>query len=149
MKRHYTFWLIAIVTIVLDQLTKWVVTSTMEVGRSIPVFPFFSLTHIRNTGAGFGILQGQNTIFILVALIAIVAIVLMMKKILEKHHTTVFATLILGGAAGNLIDRLVYGSVTDFLNFSFWPAFNLADAALTIGVLGLIWMEIREEKDRK
>lgn len=146
MNRKHLFWLIAMVTVILDQLAKWAVTATMEVGKSISVFPTFSLTHIRNSGAGFGILQGQNSIFILVALIAIVAIIVFMKKIVEKHHTTVFASLILGGAVGNLIDRLAYGSVTDFLSFSFWPAFNLADAALTIGVLGLIWMDIREGK---
>ena len=145
-KRPTLFWLISAAVVILDQLTKWIVTATMDVGRSIPVFPTFSLTHIRNSGAGFGILQGQNSIFILVALIAIIAIILYLKKITEKHHTTVFASLILGGAAGNLIDRLIYGSVTDFLNFSFWPAFNLADAALTMGVLGLIWMEMRENR---
>lgn len=149
MNRKYLFWLIAVVTVVVDQITKALVNATLAVGQSISVFPTFSLTHIRNTGAGFGVLQGQNSIFILVALITIVVIITLMKKIVEKHHTTVFASLILGGAVGNLIDRLVYGSVTDFLSFTFWPAFNVADAALTIGVLGLIWMEIREEKSKK
>ena len=145
MHRKYLFWTIALGVVILDQITKWIVNATLAVGQSVPVFPTFSVMHIRNTGAGFGVLQGQNSIFILIALIAIVAIIVMMKKIIEKHHTTVFASMILGGAVGNLIDRITYGSVTDFLNFSFWPAFNIADAALTLGVLGLIWMEMREK----
>lgn len=143
--RHSLFWIIAIAAAALDQLTKWIVTTLMDVGQSIPIFPFLSLTHIKNTGAGFGILQGQNAFFILVALIAIVVIVFSLRKIVEKHHTTVFAALILGGAVGNLIDRILIGSVTDFINFSFWPAFNVADSALVVGVLGLIWMSFREK----
>ncbi|HSU72886.1 MAG TPA: signal peptidase II [Candidatus Binatia bacterium] len=145
-KRVSLFWIIAIAIAFLDQFTKWLVIRFMPVGNSIALLPFFSLTHIKNTGAGFGILQGQNAIFILIALIAIVVIVLSLRKILEKHHTTIFAALILGGAVGNLVDRILLGAVTDFINFTFWPAFNVADSALTLGVLGLIWMSMKEKK---
>jgi signal peptidase II len=148
MKRDVMFWVIAVAVAATDQVLKFIITSTMNVGQSVPLLPFLSITYIKNTGAGFGVLQGQNFLFILVALVAIIAIVLSLEKILEKHHTTIFAALILGGAVGNLIDRLVLGAVTDFINFAFWPAFNVADASLTIGVLGLIWMSMKEKPKR-
>jgi signal peptidase II len=147
MVRKSWFWLIAFAVIIGDQLTKWVIVASIPLGQSIDVIPkVFSLTYIQNTGAGFGILQGQNTIFILVALIAIAVIVFSMKKILEEHHTTWLAALILGGAVGNLIDRIWHGFVVDFINFHVWPAFNIADSALVIGVIGLLWMSFTEKK---
>jgi signal peptidase II len=146
-KKAYLFWHIALAAVLIDQLTKWVASSAMSVGEVIQIIPkFLFLTHVENRGAGFGILQGQNTFLILVSLVAIIAIVLYSKKIMEEHHTTLFAALILGGAVGNLIDRLLYGHVTDFIYFTFWPAFNIADTALTVGVLGLIWLSFRESK---
>ncbi|MBI4144586.1 signal peptidase II [Candidatus Woesearchaeota archaeon] len=146
-KRSFLFWQLALAVLLIDQLTKWAVVATMQVSQSVTVIPkVFSLTSIRNTGAGFGILQDQNAFLIIVALAAIVIIIASLRKILEEHHTTLFSALILGGAAGNLIDRIVYKSVVDFFDFHIWPAFNIADAALTIGVLGLIWLALIEKK---
>lgn len=146
-KRHFLFWQLSFAVLLIDQLTKWAVVATMQVGQSVTVIPkVLSLTFIRNTGAGFGILQDQNSFLIFVALAAIAIIIASLRKILEEHHTTLFSALILGGAAGNLVDRIVYASVVDFFDFHIWPAFNIADAALTIGVLGLVWLALIEKK---
>ena len=146
MVRKNWFWLIAAAVILGDQLTKWAITSSLTIEASIDIIPkALSLTYVQNTGAGFGVLQGQNTLFILVALAAIAVIVFSLRKILEEHHTTWLSALILGGAVGNLIDRLVHGFVVDFINFHIWPAFNIADSALCIGVIGLVWMSFMEK----
>jgi len=145
--RKFLFWLLALGVLLLDQLTKWIITTTMEIGQNILLIRnFFSISYVHNTGAGFGILQNQNSFLILIALIAITIIMFLLRKILKEHHTTIAASLILGGAAGNLVDRLVYGGVIDFINFSFWPAFNVADSALTVGVIWLVWMSFIEKK---
>ena len=147
MVRKNWFWIIALAVVIGDQLTKWAIASSLAIGQSFDVISnVFSLTYVQNTGAGFGVLQGQNTLFILVALAAIGIIVFSLRKILEEHHTTWLAALIIGGAAGNLIDRLVRGFVIDFINFHVWPAFNVADSALCIGVIGLLWMSVTEKK---
>lgn len=145
--RKFLFWQLALGVLLLDLVTKWIITTTMDLGQNIPLIRnFLSISYIHNTGAGFGILQNQNSFLILVALIAIAIIMFLLRKILKEHHTTIAASLILGGAAGNLIDRFAYGGVIDFINFEFWPAFNVADTALTIGVIWLVWMSFIEKK---
>ena len=149
-KRLNIFWQLALGVLLLDQLTKWAVVVGLEEGLVINIIPgLLNLVHVRNSGAGFGILQGQNIFLILVSLIAIVAIIVSLRNILKEHHTTFAAALILGGAAGNLIDRLVYRAVIDFIDFQVWPAFNVADTALTIGVLWLLWKAVTEKEKRK
>ncbi len=147
MVRKYWFWVIAIIVVMLDQLTKAIVVTKIPFNTSVEVLgSVLSFTSVHNTGAGFGILQGQNSLFILVALVAIIVIVCTLRKTLEDHHTTIFVALILGGAIGNLIDRILYGFVVDFIDFHIWPAFNVADSALCIGVIGLIWLSLIEKK---
>jgi signal peptidase II len=141
--------LIVIAVVALDQLTKWEVTRTMRLHESIPIISdYFSLTYIRNSGAAFGILAGSNAGFRMVffGLTSVLALALL---------GTIYARLspadwigqisvagIFGGAIGNLIDRVRFGEVIDFLDFSIqghhWPAFNVADAAITVGVCFLI-----------
>lgn len=129
----------------LDQLTKWVVDTTMPLYRSIPVIDgFFNLTYIRNTGAAFGIFAGSASAFrvpflMIFSLLAIGFIVAMLRRLPERETGLIIAlTFILGGAIGNLIDRFAYGEVIDFLDFYWgsyhWPAFNIADSFITIGV---------------
>ncbi|HEY7220122.1 MAG TPA: signal peptidase II [Candidatus Binatia bacterium] len=136
-------WLVFI--IVFDQLTKAIVDRTMPLHHSIPIIDgLFSLTYVRNTGAAFGIFAGSHEAFrlpflILVSMIAIGVICVMLKRLNEKETGLITAlTFILGGAIGNLIDRILYGEVIDFLDFYWstyhWPAFNLADSFITIGV---------------
>lgn len=132
--------------IIADQLTKFVIDRTMPLHHSIPVIDhLFSLTYIRNTGAAFGILAGSQEAFrlpvlIIFSLIAIGFIVVMLKRLPSTETGLITAlAFILGGAVGNLIDRIAYGEVIDFLDFYWsgyhWPAFNLADSFITVGVL--------------
>jgi len=137
--------IIAGAIIIADQITKAVVLSKMALYQSIPVIPgFFNLTHIHNPGGAFGFLAQQDAsirigIFILASSVAIFFIFLFYRQI-PKTHPILSAglALIFGGAIGNLIDRLHFGKVIDFLDFYIgamhWPAFNVADSAITIGV---------------
>lgn len=131
--------------VVADQLTKYIVDRTMPLHYSIPIIDgFFSLTYIRNTGAAFGIFSGSHEAFrlpflISVSLIAIGFIFTMLKRLRETETGLITAlAFILGGAIGNLIDRIIRGEVVDFLDVYWsdyhWPAFNLADSFITIGV---------------
>jgi signal peptidase II len=136
-------WLVPI--IVLDQLTKIIVDRTMPLHHSIPIVDgFFSLTYVRNTGAAFGIFAGSHEVFRLpfligVSILAIGFIVVMLKRLRGDATGLITAlTFILGGAIGNLIDRVLHGEVIDFLDVYYsnyhWPAFNLADSFITVGV---------------
>ena len=130
----------------LDQVTKLIVSRAMPLNHSIPVIEnLFNLTHIRNTGAAFGILAGGNRILrssllILFSILAMGFIVTLLRRLPDRETTLNTAlTFILGGAIGNLIDRLLYGEVIDFLDFFWsrfhWPAFNFADSFITVGVI--------------
>lgn len=130
-----TFILIAAIVLVLDQLTKYLASSSKI--NVVLIKNFLSLTYTTNTGAGFGILKGQVFILILFSLIVLGLILYYYKATPTKLIP--FVAMIFGGALGNLIDRIMYGYVVDFISFSFWPAFNVADVGVTIGVLGLVW----------
>lgn len=144
--------LIAIV--LLDQVTKWFVDRTMPLYHSIPVIDkFFNLTYIRNTGAAFGILAGSAAAFrlpflMIFSLLAIGFIIVMLRRLPERETGLISAlAFILGGAIGNLIDRFAYGEVIDFLDFYWanyhWPAFNIADSFITIGVTITVYYLIK------
>ncbi|HBR51228.1 MAG TPA: signal peptidase II [Nitrospira sp.] len=135
--------------ILLDQLTKQQIMQTMRLHESIPVIPnLFSLTYIRNPGAAFGLLAGSSNAFRMVffGLTSIFALGLLGTILLrmpeEDWMGRVSVAAILGGAIGNLIDRLRFGEVIDFLDVYVesyhWPAFNVADSAITVGVIALI-----------
>jgi len=138
-------WLgLSLLALVLDQASKLLVDSTMQLYQSIPLLPFFKLTYVHNTGAAFSFLSEaggwQRWFFAGLALVISVVIAVWLSR-LEKHETLLAAalSLILGGAVGNLIDRLAYGYVIDFLDVYYgtwhWPAFNIADSAITLGVV--------------
>lgn len=142
MKRSY--WIIALTVLVLDQLTKYWATATLMKG-SVPVTPFFKFTLVHNTGAAFGFMSNasgwQNMFFMIVAALASVLIVIMLWRLQDRWTGTGLA-LILGGAVGNLVDRALHGYVIDFLDVYYgawhWPAFNIADSAITIGAVLLV-----------
>jgi signal peptidase II len=145
-------WVVTI--LVLDQLTKMIVDRTMSLHESIPIIDgFFSLTYVRNTGAAFGIFSGSHEAFrlpflILVSLLALGFVVVMLKRLRDDETGLITAlSLIIGGAIGNLVDRVLYGEVIDFLDFYWshyhWPAFNVADSCITIGVLITLFYLIR------
>jgi signal peptidase II len=136
-------WLVFI--LIADQLTKFIVDRTIPLHHSIPVIEnWFSLTYIRNTGAAFGFLAGSAAAFrlpflIVFSLVAIGFVVAMLRRLPEQETGLITAlAFILGGAIGNLIDRFAYGEVIDFLDFYrsgyHWPAFNVADSFITMGV---------------
>jgi signal peptidase II len=135
---------IAAAVLALDQLTKWLVL------RYLPYYqpwnpidflrPIVTLIHITNTGAAFGIFQGANTLFSIISMIVIAAIVLYYRRVpADQTLVLVSIGLQLGGATGNLVDRLFRGHVIDFIDFHFWPVFNVADSAIVIGVVILAY----------
>ena len=143
-------WLaLSLLAVVLDQASKWAVDSSMQLYQSIPLVPYFNLTYVRNTGAAFSFLSEaggwQRWFFAGLAIVISIVIAVWLARL--KQHETLLAvalSLVLGGAIGNLIDRLAYGYVIDFLDVYYqtwhWPAFNIADSAITLGVV-LILLE--------
>ena len=143
------------VIVILDQITKSVIQSTMTLHQSIPVIDgLFSLTYIRNPGAAFGLFaNSQNGLrilfFVIVSIIAILFLISLYSKIPQKNPIARLATgMILGGAIGNLIDRVRFGEVVDFLDFYItthhWPAFNIADSCISTGVVLLMGYFLRQ-----
>jgi len=145
-------WL-AIVVVIVDQLTKYIASNSLEMFQPVAVMPMFNWTLMHNTGAAFSFLAEaggwQRWFFALIALIVSVVIVLWIKRLEahEKWHAIALA-LILGGAIGNVIDRIWLGYVVDFIDVyyktSHWPAFNIADSAISVGVAMIIIESIRE-----
>jgi len=144
----------ALAVIVLDHLTKFWVTSTLDYQEAIPVLPFFSLVLVYNTGAAFSFLADaggwQRWFFITVGIVATVVIVRLLKRHAHDPHLSFALALVLGGALGNVIDRVALGHVVDFLYFHYrglaWPAFNVADSAITVGAVLLIWDSLRGKR---
>ncbi len=145
-------WLaLAALVVLLDQITKVMILGAFQYGDSHYVTSFFNIVRAHNTGAAFSFLAyaggWQRWFFVALAAAAVIFIGIMLKR---HGHQTLFAlalSLILGGALGNVIDRLVHGYVVDFLQVhyggSYFPAFNLADSAITLGAVLLIWDELR------
>lgn len=155
------FYLISLVIVLLDQLAKLVVVRSMRLGQNIPIVPgFFDLTFVLNPGAAFSLFATlpewiRNPFFILISAAAAVLIVVYRSRYLRENRlASVSLALILGGAIGNLIDRLRYGVVVDFLDAHIyqyhWPIFNVADSAISVGVtLLLIEMLLEWRRERK
>jgi len=143
------------VMVVLDQITKVWVDLNLSLHESIPVMPSFSITYARNYGAAFSFLSEaggwQRWFFAVLAIAVSVGIVIYLKKLKpEEKLLAVSLSLILGGAIGNIIDRVLYGYVIDFLDVYYqvyhWPIFNIADSAITVGV-ALMLIESFIEKE--
>ena len=142
-------WLwISLVVIVLDQITKVWASASLELYESIAVMPFFNITLAHNTGAAFSFLAQaggwQRWFFTGIAVVVSVVIIVWMKRLPSGERMQAVAlALVLGGALGNVIDRVIYGYVVDFLDVYYqqmhWPAFNIADSAITVGAVLLIW----------
>jgi signal peptidase II len=136
----------AIFVLVLDFITKTLVRSLMQAGDSAKILPFLSITHTQNTGIAFGLLQAEalRWVFVFIALaVAVVIVWSVQQKRLRRDF--VLWGLVIGGALGNALDRILLGAVTDFIDLHWWPAFNLADSALTIGVVLLVLHEARKK----
>ncbi len=138
------------IVVLLDFITKHMIEKYVNPHEIIDVLPFLRIVNIKNSGAAFGTLSNLgNHIFISISIVAIIFIVIYLVKTSESLDVFAFS-LILGGAAGNLIDRLTIGKVIDFIDFFVgkwhWPAFNVADSALTIGITLFLWSQIRQMK---
>ena len=142
--------LLGLIIALLDQVTKYIIRLTFAVGESRPIIHgFFDLTYVRNTGAAWGILGGQNASLTILSIVMLAAILIFRRSFLsDTWEHRVALGLMVGGIVGNLLDRLRLGWVTDFLDFYWksyhWPCFNVADAAICVGVgiyiLSAMWL---------
>ena len=137
MKRISYVLSIVLAVIALDQITKYLIVTSLSAFDSIEVFPFLHIVSVRNTGAAFGSFRNIGSSFFIIASVA--AIGFITTLLMKRTYNTIGLSLILGGAIGNLIDRILLGNVVDFIDFFVgtfhWPAFNVADSALTIGII--------------
>lgn len=126
--------------IILDQITKYLALKFLQLNTPLVLLKnFFNLTLVHNRGAAFGLFENQLLMFVASSILAIVIILFSLRN---KKNTLIFKlslSLILGGAIGNLIDRIRFGFVIDFLDFRVWPVFNLADSFITVAAILLVW----------
>ncbi|MDP3790617.1 MAG: signal peptidase II [Candidatus Omnitrophota bacterium] len=132
--------LIASLVIIIDRLAKFLVFNNMLEGQSVEILPkIFHITLVLNTGAAFGLFKDKNQFFIVMSFIVVALIFAYVWLGKRKDLVSLSALgLILGGAAGNVIDRLIFGHIIDFLDFRVWPVFNVADSSITIGAVLLV-----------
>lgn len=136
-----SFVLLAAIVVLLDQGSKLLALQELNFYESIPVIPsILYLTLIRNQGAAFGLLQGMNELFLGCALVLMAFILVYLKRSRPTAGMILTLSLVFGGAAGNMIDRIRLGAVTDFIDLRVWPVFNLADSCIVVGCLVLILM---------
>lgn len=149
-KKHSVVAFLFLFTLLSDQLSKLFIVKGLYVGESINILPFFNIVHVRNRGVTFGLLSGtlQPVVLVILSLVIVGFLIYYARK---NENYRPFISLIVGGAIGNVIDRIVYGSVVDFLDFHLgkyhWPAFNIADSAIVIGVFVLFFISYSEEKN--
>lgn len=130
-------WLIGLAVFIFDQLAKKYISKSLALGSSIPVIKnIFHLTLVHNTGVAFGLFKNQQVFFIIITSIVIlyIALALFLNRKQNSLSSRIAFGLILGGACGNLFDRLRLGFIVDFFDFRIWPVFNIADSAITLGI---------------
>ncbi|HDP69404.1 MAG TPA: signal peptidase II [Actinobacteria bacterium] len=133
-----TFFVSAIVFT--DQLTKLFVRKNLGLGESVPIIRnFLNITRVQNRGAAFGLIPDQHLLLFFVTVLVIIVIYFWVRR-LTQTSVRIALGLILGGAIGNLLDRMFVGTVTDFLDFHIWPVFNVADSAIVVGAVILVWV---------
>jgi signal peptidase II len=132
--------LVAAVTVAADQAVKALVRATIERGDEVDLILGIKIVNVRNRGIAFGMFSGGGIVLVLFAVAALIALLVFFARHSERPLVWLPTGLLIGGAAGNLIDRVRESGVTDFLDFPAWPAFNLADTAITFGVLTLLYV---------
>lgn len=140
-KKNIFFFSTALLVVLLDQLTKFLIKNNFQLNQSIPIIKnILNLTYVTNTGSAFGLFKGLNLIFIIFSIAVIIAIFHYIKRKIKQNEKLLQLSvgLLLGGTIGNLIDRISYGYVVDFIDFRIWPVFNVADSAITISAVLLI-----------
>jgi len=131
---------VAAATIAADQAVKAVVRSTIDRTEEIDLILGIKLVNVRNSGIAFGMLSGGGALLVIFAVAALTALIVFFMRHRDRRLVWLPTGLLIGGAAGNLIDRTREGAVTDFLDLPLWPAFNVADVAITFGVLTLLYV---------
>jgi signal peptidase II len=143
-KKYLFASLIVASIIIIDQITKYIVLKLLKPVINVKLFPFLYLTYTENTGAGFSILQNQKILLIILSILIIGFLIYYYKKFKKNEQFPI--QLILGGAIGNLIDRISHGFVIDFINIRIWPIFNVADSAISIGIILLLYNNFFKNK---
>jgi len=129
--------------VALDQATKALVRGGIDEGDRVSVLPGIHLVHTRNSGVAFGALAGGGAVVTVVVVLALVALLAYFATHIRRPLVWLPTGMLLGGALGNVIDRIRYGAVTDFIKLPAWPAFNVADISITLGVLVLLYVTER------
>ena len=133
------FLLTAALVVTLDQVSKWLITRSLVWGQSVPEEGIFRFTYVRNTGGAFGLFQNQNAPLIVTAVIGAIALAFLYRyRGSQSWLLRLILGMQLGGAIGNLVDRVRLGYVVDFFDWGFWPVFNVADASITVSIILLI-----------
>jgi signal peptidase II len=132
--------LVAALVVAADQATKAIVRASLDPFERVKVIPGVHLVRAQNSGVAFSVFSGGGPVVVIVAVLALGALLAFFVTHLHRRLVWLPTGLLLGGAAGNLIDRIRLGGVTDFVELPHWPAFNLADACITVGVLVLVWV---------
>ena len=140
--------LVTLAVVAADQGTKALVRATIARGERVDVLPGVDLVNVRNTGVAFSLLSDSGVLLVVLPLLALVALVAFVLAHARRPLVWLPTGLLLGGAIGNLLDRVREGAVTDFVDLPYWPAFNLADVAITSGVLVLLWLLERRRERR-
>lgn len=154
MKNNKTkIYVIALILLLVDQLVKLIVKSTLHLHQELIIIKnFFSIHYLQNKGAAFSILQDKTLLLIIIAIVYVAIMVYYIKKETFSNLSSIALGLILGGILGNLIDRIIYTKVIDYLSFSFFgynfPVFNIADVGITVGAFLLIVYYILEEQKK-
>jgi signal peptidase II len=140
MKKFYTMLAIAGFITAFDRWTKYWVVTHFLIGESRPVTSFISLTYVHNTGTAFGLFQGRNDILLALAFIILAVLFYSARGLSERGGWLglLGVALVIGGAIGNIIDRWRFDQVIDFIDLHFWPVFNVADSAISIGTIGIV-----------
>ncbi|MCT4606416.1 MAG: signal peptidase II [Marinisporobacter sp.] len=130
-------YVLILLLIIIDQISKWMIQSKFLINESMPIIKnIFHLTYVQNFGAAFGILKQQKIFFVVMTIFVIGGIVIFLKKQKNLHKLVPYSlSLIVGGAIGNLIDRVRLGYVVDYFDFRIWPVFNIADISIVIGAV--------------
>ena len=149
-KKHIIIFSLAFFIFFLDRFIKGYVQTAFDLGKSVQIIPsFFSITYLHNTGAGFSLFQNMQLVLILISLLALFLIYYYFSDLPKKPYIHAAIGLILGGILSNLYDRVFLGYVVDYLDFHIWPIFNLADSALSVGIIFLIYYFWKEESAAK
>ena len=148
--KNYKFEILVFAAVLfLDQITKMLTLKFLLPKGSISILPFFSLTYVENTGSAFGLFQNANLFLLIVSLLVLFLMIKWRKDILSLGNLAKYGYLmIFAGAMGNIFDRIILGHVIDFLDFHFWPVFNIADSAICIGA-GFIAIAILKAKNKE